>query len=94
MVTATFNAPRISTTRAIPQTRTAWRPSPVTLRAPQKATVIRALNWAGWLALLAIPVLIMVWASRPTPQERRVQAELQELERQETGALTAIGIRP
>jgi hypothetical protein len=56
--------------------------------------VIRSLNWAGWLALLALPVLIMFWATRPTPQERRVQAELQELERQEAGALTAIGIRP
>jgi len=95
MSATTFAAPRISTiSRAIPTARRAWRPSPVILRAPAKATVISSLNWAGWLILLALPALILFWATRPTPQERRVQAELQELERQEAGALTAIGIRP
>lgn len=76
--------PRISTVRVIPENGATWKPTRIQVRTPQKSTLIHLLNWAGWMACLAIPVSLMVWMTRETPRQRQVRVELQEVQRQES----------
>ena len=73
--------PRISTTRIIPVNGSAWRGrAPVRILAePRKVTWIRVLNWAGWIAMLAIPLGILVWSGQETPEQKELRAEVQAI---------------
>ena len=72
--------PRVSTFRRIPENGSAWKGRLQVALAQSSApetTLVRVLNWAGWLALLALPIGIMVWSARETPEQARIRVQVQ-----------------
>jgi len=75
--------------RPVPTNRPAWRPVVYieARRAPRPINWKNVGNWAGWLALLAIPIGIMVWGSIEPANLRQVRQDLRQAELEEARAM-------